>query len=289
MSEDLEAVADLTALARPRDAGFFFANSARYGNLLADVKGCSTTVVHWAMRDHPEAGAPASEWLHTLAQSAQKTFDAGLKIHLELNAQDSGAKIDKTLKAIAPFWSKVETVSLADEPNWSPETTRAVAVATRSAMKKAGLAVKPLGCLYHVGQFAKIRKVCDPLDWVGPEFYSTTPTGFLESAANVKDMRTNIARGLAAIPSTKAVVPIVMAYARNLEFNNIGDHAKGSAPYKKAVQNLIDLVPEMYDGCKDARVTTVLCFSYGRASGCAEFPLFAQAIKKLCRGVTGKK
>jgi hypothetical protein len=281
----------------------------------SEVAAFTNTHYCWAYRYAPDSTTPAlgsNGWIRGLVESCQRAFEAKRSIHVNLNLQQGGpaaTPLKALLEALTPFWSRVSTLEMADEPRWTrvasypdlveidngvimPSTlarrtsTAATAAQVRATVKGLGLAQRDLSVVYSTAQFPGAP--IDSLDIVGIEAYVDLP-GDPVSARNVKWLTEYLARSIKAVPTTKRIHLVPMAYSRNYAWLGIGNLTKGSPPYRNALQTLVDIQAVAYAAAKDnPRVVGLNFFSWARASGSREYKRLATQVKALgsaaCRG-----
>lgn len=259
----------------------YFDDSQRYGNFSREVAGFTDTHYSWCYRYAPNSTTPQKAWIAGLVKGCQRAYQAKRYIHLNLNMQEESpaakTPLKDVLKAMAPFWPRVTTLELADEPKWNKAKTAAKAAEVRAALKSLVFPQRPLIVVYSTGQFPGAP--VDALDGVGIEAYCDLP-GSPFSTINQDRLTRYLQKAMAAVPKTKDIHLVPMAYSRNYDWLNIRNLTKGSPAYKNAIGTLVALQGVALTAAKsDKRVVSMNFFSWARASGAQEYKQLAAAVR----------
>lgn len=261
-------------------AGYYFV-SGRYGQFLREVR--FTNIFHaWAAMAYP-SDAPRSVWLPQMrddvaaAVASGKEIVLGLNMQVKADATDAAAK--SVLQMMKPFWNKVISVELADEPGWSRTTTTNFARKVRGFISGMGLGKRPLYVVYTGAQILRGSAFTSPaLDAVGIEAYIDYVAGEPAPRAQAR-MADHVERLLGRLPAGKPVVMVGMAYARNWPSDPDG---WANPRTLIAIQEPYFRIARILDNSK--RLISLNLFSYGRPSGTFERPALKLEHKRLMRG-----
>lgn len=230
------------------DFGYYFVDG-RYGDFRHEVACYTNTYYAWA-----ESGyALGSDWKSQLRTSLENAVSDGKKIHLNLN-QHFTTSLDDVLEVAAPFWSTIVRLEFADEPGWDQGETESRIAALESKMAALGLGDRPIGIVYDNRQiFESSSPLASNLDWVGIEAY-IDPPGSGNSQANIDNLNEYVTKAKSRVPTSKDIVLVMQAYARNGAWTNIA--------------TLTDLqIPTYLLAYSDPRVVAINMFAYARPSG----------------------
>jgi hypothetical protein len=245
------------------DFGYYFVDG-RYGDYRSEVNDYTDLYYAWARRGYEfDSSDPDGVWLPRMAQALANAVADKKKILLALNLQENDparvTPLDAVLAVATPYWSSINRIELADEPNWSRAQTEAILQDLRSRLNQRSLAPRPLGVVYTRTQVLTSEAIlANGLDWVGIEAY-VDPPGSSDSQDNIDNLNAYLTQAKARVPSDKKIVLVMMAYDRNSGWKNIA--------------TLTDLqIPTYLFAYNDPRVIAITMFSYGRCGGTRAHP-----------------
>ncbi len=250
----------LPAPNHPIELAYYFSDG-RYGDAYSEVSGFTNTYHAWVRRGYETSSEESDDvWLPKMEAGVRRAFQDNKHIYLALGMerdQVTSATTDRVLDMMRPYWSKVTRIELADEPNWTRAQTEERIRDIRSKLTVRNLPSRQIGVVYTNNQLMQQDMLfSDGLDWVGIEAY-IDPPGSSASSTNVSALSAFLSQAKQRVPSSKDIVIVMMAYARNGAWTNLA--------------TLKDLqTPAYYAAYNDPRVKAITMFSYGRPSGTRE-------------------
>lgn len=269
---------NLPAATHPMDYGYWIPDGQAplvpaLPEFYDENKGYTNLYIAWfrigrQYNNSEDNGGTPSSLMANAIPLVQRAFSEGrnIKVLLDLPFAPSGdipAHMDRVLDGLAPYWSKVKYVDLADEPSYTRVQLEGFVADFRRKCRDRGLAEPKIGATFNYqGNFGVLvtdQINANGLDWCGIEAYINPPQGGPTQEADEAALRTFLTQAKARIPGSKRIHFVMMGYARN-----------GVAPTftfvnKASLENLQRVCYLM--GYNDARVDCIDIFSYGRTSG----------------------
>ena len=211
-------------------------------------------------------GDPPSVWIPRMAGYVARAYNQGKRIHylFEYDHDDVRPYIDDVLQAIAPYWDRINSIEIADEPNpsvfFDPSIMNSLAIHFKSDLAANGLTQsgKSFSISLSLEEATSSNLVtCVQLDRIGANLYVDPPGGTIEQNTAFLDQ---------FIPQFKQHVP----QDKNLHFTCQAYDRNG---YWENITTLAALQPVYYmHAYNDARVRALWWFSYFRYGGTAFHP-----------------
>ena len=260
----------LPAPNHPIEFAYYFSDG-RYGDVYSEVSGFTNTYHAWVRRGYESFSEETDDvWIPKMEAGVRRAFQDNKNIYLALGMerdQVTETTINRVLDMMRPYWSKVTRIELADEPNWTRAQTEQYIRDIKSKLRTRDLSDKPMGVVYTNNQLMQQDMLfSDGLDWVGIEAY-IDPPGSNTSSVNVGALSSFLSQAKQRVPSSKDIVIVMMAYARNGAWTNL--------------TTLKDLQsPAYYAAYNDRRIKAITMFSYGRPSGTREHGDILRAVHR---------
>ena len=264
-----------------------------YGDFYSEVTGYTNLYHAWAQRGYGNSDTTLQQWQASMAESLARAAGDSKWIHIDAGPDDGPtpqATFDNTLRAVemAGFslvWPKVQTFGISDEGVSTASRASNLATQLRNKLRARNLPDPPLG----IGLTLTLDQITNTntttasgIQWIGCECY-VDPPGNSNSQVNIDQVNATMDLYKSAVPSSKQIAFIMMAYARN------GDPASGTYGWPN-FQTLADLQEPVYlKSYNDDRIIEILMFSYGRYSGTRDIgrPLLVDRHKNIGAAILG--
>jgi hypothetical protein len=193
----------------------------------------------------------------------KKVTDKGFHVVLDLEQHhwDEPAlflPIGQVLKAARPYWASVTRICIADEDpslDYSDLTEK-----VRAKVEGLGLAPRPVGAVFSPAQILNgDARLWAPLDWVGLEAYTETPT----EPHPALSVRRKLDAMAARIGEGPEFVVVAQSFTRNGALTNPSKIlAVNQAAWEFAIEHL--------------QVGAILGFRWGQSGGICDLPFLAE-------------
>ena len=236
------------------------------GDGWGDVYATTNAYYVTCKSQYAAGGDPPSVWIPRMAGYVARAYNQGKRIHylFEYDHDDVRPYIDDVLQAIAPYWDRINSLEIADEPNpsvyYDPSLMNALAIHFKSDLAANGLTQsgKSFSISLSPEEATSSNLVnCVQLDRIGANLYVDPPGGTIEQ--NTAYLNSYIPQFKAHVPQDKNLHFTCQAYDRN--------------GYWTDIATLAALQPIYYlHAYNDARVRALWWFSYFRYGGTAFHP-----------------
>jgi hypothetical protein len=236
---------------------WYYANSQQYGRHFGEVATAVNCYLDW----EPD-------------NATTRKLPPGKKLYVCLNigwqGRTAAEAIEQAIRWLRPAWSRVAALEIADEPDMTAAELNAASTTIRAALKKAGLAPRPIGATFTGTAILKGQAwKATLLDWVGVEAYVEYKAGEPPAKAAAR-VRAHIAAQLARV-APRRVVLIAQSYDRNGTWDNEASLVALQRPTFEAARAL------------GARLLMLTMFAWARPGGAREYPVLRAELLKLCR------